>query len=117
VGKSDLALRLIDRGATLVSDDYTLIHRRGQRLIASPPPTIAGKIEVRNLGILEFDHVSEVPLSLYVDLDRSGERHPEPGESLLIAGLSVPLVAVSPLEASAPLKVELAQDRHGLKPQ
>ena len=28
-GKSDLALRLIDRGATLVSDDYTLVKRVG----------------------------------------------------------------------------------------
>ena len=26
-GKSDLAMRLIDRGATLVSDDYTIVRR------------------------------------------------------------------------------------------
>ena len=40
-GKSDLALRLIDHGAMLVSDDYTLLTRDGTRLIATPPPTIA----------------------------------------------------------------------------
>ena len=31
-GKSDLALRLIDRGAALVSDDYTHVRRAGEKL-------------------------------------------------------------------------------------
>ena len=35
-GKSDLALRLIDRGATLVSDDYTCL------LYTSPSPRDRG---------------------------------------------------------------------------
>ena len=39
-GKSDLALRLLDRGFTLVSDDQTIVRREGNRLIASAPPTI-----------------------------------------------------------------------------
>ena len=39
-GKSDLALRLLDRGFTLVSDDQTIVKREGERLIASAPPTI-----------------------------------------------------------------------------
>ena len=34
-GKSDLALRLLDRGFTLVSDDQTIVRRDGDRLIAS----------------------------------------------------------------------------------
>ena len=46
-GKSDLALRLIDRGAKLISDDYTIVEAKDGRLWASPPATIAGKIEVR----------------------------------------------------------------------
>mgnify|MGYP006207984755 CR=1 FL=1 len=50
-GKSDLALRLIDRGASLVSDDYTVVHRRDGRPVASAPDTIAGKIEVRGVGL------------------------------------------------------------------
>ena len=36
-GKSDLALRLIDRGAQLVSDDYTELVARNGILYASPP--------------------------------------------------------------------------------
>ena len=45
-GKSDLALRLLDRGFTLVSDDQTIVRRDGDRLIASAPPTIAGKLDL-----------------------------------------------------------------------
>ncbi|HWJ38573.1 MAG TPA: hypothetical protein VNR86_07430, partial [Sphingomicrobium sp.] len=36
-GKSDLALRLLDRGFTLVSDDQTIIRKDGNRLLASSP--------------------------------------------------------------------------------
>jgi hypothetical protein len=49
-GKSDLALRLIDRGARLVSDDQTLVTLENGRLLASPPRTIQGLVEVRGLG-------------------------------------------------------------------
>ena len=41
-GKSDLALRLLDRGFVLVSDDQTIVKKDGDRLLATAPPTIAG---------------------------------------------------------------------------
>ncbi len=56
-GKSDLALRLLDRGFTLVSDDQTTIKREADRLIASAPPNIAGKLEIRGIGIVDMDAV------------------------------------------------------------
>src|SRR5512132_603996 len=68
-GKSDLALRLIDRGAALVSDDYTLLRRVSDRLVAGPPVNIAGKIEVRGVGVIEMPHVAEVDVRLLVMLD------------------------------------------------
>ena len=46
-GKSDLALRLLDRGAILVSDDYTVLTANRGRVVATAPATIAGRIEVR----------------------------------------------------------------------
>src|SRR3954467_1212574 len=61
-GKSDLALRLLDRGFTLVSDDQTLLKRSGTRLIASAPPTIVGKLEVRGIGIIDLETVGDVPV-------------------------------------------------------
>lgn len=60
-GKSDLALRLIDRGFTLVSDDRTILRKQDGRLIASAPDTIKGKIEVRGVGILEMETVASAP--------------------------------------------------------
>ena len=113
-GKSDLALRLIDRGAELVSDDYTIVRRVGRRLVASAPANISGRIEVRGLGILDFRTVPEAPVALVVDLGRDMERMPTPNEQVSIAGIKVPLVAVNAVEASAPIKVELALARFGL---
>lgn len=113
-GKSDLALRLIDRDARLVSDDYTFIRRVGGRLLASPPDTIAGKIEVRGVGILEFPPERDVPVALFVDLDLDPERLPGASEKRMVAGVAIPVVALSALEASAPIKVEAALRQFGL---
>jgi serine kinase of HPr protein (carbohydrate metabolism regulator) len=114
-GKSDLTLRLLDRGAALVSDDYTLIRKVGGRLTATAPANIAGKLEVRNLGILDFEHEPDVPVGLYVDLDRPVERQPDMDEAFVLLGVKLPVIAVSGFEASAPIKVELALERFGLK--
>jgi serine kinase of HPr protein (carbohydrate metabolism regulator) len=110
-GKSDLALRLIDRGAVLVSDDYTIVRRAGDDLIACAPPTIAGKIEVRGLGILDMPSAVDVPVALYVDLDEEPARLPEEGGRRHFAGIGIPVVALRSHEDSAPIKVELALKR------
>jgi serine kinase of HPr protein (carbohydrate metabolism regulator) len=107
-GKSDLALRLIDRGAMLISDDYTLLQRAGSELIASPPEKIAGQIEVRGLGILVTHHVEKIPVALLIRLTDAPERMPLADEVRRIAGLDIREVAVDPRTASAPIKVELA---------
>jgi serine kinase of HPr protein (carbohydrate metabolism regulator) len=113
-GKSDLALRLIDRGARLVSDDYVIVKRAGGRLVASAPPNIRGRMEVRGIGIVEFEPEDEVPVSLFVDLDGDVARLPSGEEKRVIAGIGVPLVAMHGLEASAPVKLEHALEKFGL---
>lgn len=113
-GKSDLALRLIDRGAQLVSDDYTVVKRVKGRLVATAPANIAGRMEVRGLGILDFEAAGEAPVCLAVDLGRELERMPVANEQVSIAGVKIPLIGVNSLEASAPVKVELALARFGL---
>ena len=115
-GKSDLALRLIDRGAQLVSDDYTIVQRVEGRLRAKAPVNIQGKIEVRGVGILSFETASDVPVCLYVDLDRDVERLPPERETIRIAGIDVPMIAASGLEPSAPIKIEAALQLFGLEP-
>ncbi|MFM9828909.1 MAG: HPr kinase/phosphorylase [Sphingomonas sp.] len=109
-GKSDLALRLIDRGAALVSDDYTLVERRANAVFASAPPAIAGQLEVRGIGIMAFDCLSCAPVALVVALDAEVERLPAPA-ACAIAGMMVPLLSLAAFEASAPIKVELALRR------
>ena len=107
-GKSDLALRLIDRGATLISDDYTLLQRAGNELIASPPDTIACQIEVRGLGVLPMPYVEKIPVALLVRLTDAPERLPLEEEVRRIAGVDIREVAIDARTASAAIKVELA---------
>ncbi len=110
-GKSDLALRLIDRGAALVSDDYTVLMRSARQLLATPPATIAGKIEVRGLGILDMPYRDRVAVSLLVELVDEVERMPPEPQTRRIAGIDVPVVAMNGHDASGPIKVELALKR------
>ncbi|MCS6986629.1 MAG: aldolase [Sphingomonadaceae bacterium] len=117
-GKSDLALRLLDRGAELVADDQVQLTVREGRLLAAPPECLAGLIEVRGVGILKRRHAAQVPVWLAVDLAMPPPRlPPPPGEwpRHAWAGVAVPVLALAPFEPSAPLKVEAALRllRHG----
>ena len=114
-GKSDLALRMLDRGFTLVSDDRTIIRKSGDKLLASAPETIKGKLEIRGVGIVEMDSVSDVPVALVIELTSDIQRLPDDSRERLILGIGVPLISVDAMTASAPSKVALALDRLGLK--
>lgn len=114
-GKSDLALRMLDRGFTLVSDDRTNVRLERDRLVASAPPQIAGKLEIRGIGIVEVDSSDNVPVALLVELTSEMQRLPDDGRERPLLGLSLPLVTVDAMTASAPAKVEIALDRLGLR--
>ena len=106
-GKSDLAMRLIDRGAVLIADDQVRLAVADGVLTASAPPTIAGRFELRGVGIIELPWTDEVPIALIADLDAVPERLPEP-EWRDLLGLQVQVIALAAFEASAPLKIEQA---------
>lgn len=112
-GKSDLALRLIDEGATLVSDDYTELCARDGILVARAPDTIRGRIEVRGLGIMHLPVADDVRVALAVDLEPPAERLPEPAKRVLL-DMPIPRVAIDPRTASAGAKVRLALDTLGV---
>ena len=114
-GKSDLALRLLDRGFSLVSDDQTTIRRDGDRLIASAPPNIAGKLEIRGVGIVDMDVLKDVPVALFVELTSEIQRLPDDSRERPLLGVRLPLISIDAMTASAPSKVALALDRMGLK--
>lgn len=107
-GKSDLALRLIDRGATLISDDIVIVTRQGESLLLNSPTKLAGKLEVRSLGILEYDHISGIALKLIIDLTEYPDRFPLDQQIGNLLGIAVPSCTLNAKEASAAIKVELA---------
>jgi HPr kinase/phosphorylase len=104
VGKSDLTLRLIDRGFLLVADDRVEIE---DGLARSPAP-LAGLIEVRGLGLLRLPHCAQARRALAVQLSTEAtERLPSPQRH---AELDLPLLRLDPRPASAAQRVELALD-------
>jgi serine kinase of HPr protein (carbohydrate metabolism regulator) len=117
-GKSDLALRclavaptaLIPCPAMLVADDRVDLARKGDRIVAEPPETIRGKIEVRGLGILTVPCVQSAEVVLVADLTalEKIERLPDPAAYTELLGLRLPLVRLAPFTASAPVKLLLA---------
>lgn len=112
-GKSDLALQLIDRGFVLVADDQTIIRRQGTRLLASVPSTIAGKIEIRGVGIVTMPTTADAQVALVVDLTSDIERLPDDSRERRILDVAIPLITIDARTASAASKVALALDRLG----
>jgi HPr kinase/phosphorylase len=117
-GKSDLALRFMalpGDGALcpgLVADDQVYVTANPDgTLTASAPPTIAGKIEVRGLGIMQVPFLPEAELVLVCDLvgSKGVPRMPlESAKTMVIAGVPLPTLRLAPFEASAPLKLKMA---------
>ncbi len=108
-GKSDLALRLIDQGAQLVADDQTCLSLQGEELWAEAPLSLAGRIEVRGLGILKMPYLEKIELSACFNLVEATkiERMPEV-ETRSFLGISLPSLDLFPFEASASVKLRLA---------
>lgn len=108
-GKSDLALRLMDGGARLVSDDYTEVEESEGRLVASAPPAIEGLMEVRGIGLIETKFAAKATVSLVVDLTAAVDvlRLPDPA-ACEILGVSLPLFKFAAFEDSTPAKIRLA---------
>jgi serine kinase of HPr protein (carbohydrate metabolism regulator) len=106
-GKSDLMLRGIDRGASLVADDRVLVWASGGRLYGRAPDPLKGLIEARGIDVLPMPTVdfTEIFLSVHcVPLGADVERiQGEACETL--AGLEIPMLRLRALEPSAPAKL------------
>ena len=103
-GKSDLALRLIDRGWGLIADDRVDIIAQGGQLWAHCPPAILGQMEVRGVGICPVLPHHPAPIALTVKLS-----HPirvQTPATWLHEGHALPHFHLAPFEVSAALKVE-----------
>ncbi len=105
-GKSDLALRLIDGGALLVADDRCDLQAEEGALIARPPASLAGLIELRGVGIITLPYAKWTVVSLVVELVPRADvvRLPEP-EHFTELGVSVRSVRLHAFDASTPAKI------------
>jgi HPr kinase/phosphorylase len=111
-GKSDLALRLIDKGATLISDDQVFCEKRQDKIYVSAIENTRGLIEVRGVGLFHY-MAEEKPhtLSLVIDLVRREDVPRMPEEQTVdILGIDIPLFKLHAFDASAPLKVVKAME-------
>lgn len=118
-GKSDLALRFLDRypEAHLVADDQVEIVREGDTLVASAPATLRGLMEVRGLGLIER-RAAPGRLAAMVELVADDASLPRIAEHDYhdVLGVELPVVPLAGYHASAPLRLALILDtvaRHG----
>ncbi len=106
-GKSDLALRLVEAGAVLVADDQVLLAAGPAGILASAPPSLAGLIEVRGVGILRLPYRRRAAIRLVLDLATPPPRLPPPPDAWpmrIFDGIALPVLALAPFEVSAPAK-------------
>ncbi len=109
-GKSSLALRLMERGWSLVADDQVDVAPCEEGLVAAPPAELAGRLEVRGLGV--FERLPHAPSRLVAvaRLRPAGTipRMPEPSR-WRAHGRDLPEFPLDPADAAAPEKAAWAR--------
>lgn len=109
-GKSSLAHALVadaragGRLGCFVADDRVVLMRRGGRLVARAPGTLAGLAELHGWGILPVEHEPAALVTLVVDLvaPEAVARMPEPRSTeVVIDGVPLPRQAV-PMRSIGP---------------
>lgn len=107
-GKSDIILRLLGRGWSLVADDQVDLVVEDGTLHATAPAPLRGLLEIRGLGLMQDLPVAgPVRLRLAVRLlppEAAQPRMPEP-QWYSALGQKLPQIALRGLEASAPDKI------------
>jgi serine kinase of HPr protein (carbohydrate metabolism regulator) len=106
-GKSDLALRLIDRGWQLVADDQTLLAANGDAVMVSVPDTLKDKMALAGLGICHQPTMTGgAAIACIVHISPTAQRFPLDRGRQSVCGVTLPMMAIDGLAASAPLRVE-----------
>lgn len=122
-GKSSLALALLDRGGRLVGDDACLLSLGPDgTLFASPPPNIAGLLEIRGIGIVQMETQAIVPVGLILTLgnesgpdpDRPPERLPQKLPTRALLGCAIPVLPFVPGTIAPAQRALWALHMHGI---
>ena len=130
VGKSSLALALIERGATLIGDDGVTLRRtvntaiddaddHAATLIASPPPNIAGLLEVHGVGLVKLGTADPTPVAMILTLlpadHPAVERLPRWAPKRDLLGCRVPALPFAPGAIAPAERAIMALRVHGLE--
>ena len=105
-GKTTASMRLIEKGGTLVADDYIEI---SENMVATCPDNIFGKIEIRGVGIVSIPAVKNAKIDLAIQCTpdfKEVERIPTP-QKWSIGNNSVPLFNLCPFDTLFCTKVDL----------
>ena len=106
-GKSDLALRLIDSGATLISDDITVFSKLEKNINLFGIENTKGLLEVREVGIITVPYIEGIKLKLVVRLtDKLIERIPKKNQINLL-GLKFPKLEINGKNSSSVAKIKV----------
>ena len=106
-GKYEIALRLIDSGATLISDELTICKKFGDYLYLCPHSKTKGLLEVREIGIMTVPYIENIKLTLVVELvEEKFERIPEM-MSCSILGIKFPKIKIFGKSSSAVAKIKI----------
>jgi HPr kinase/phosphorylase len=107
-GKSTLARQILDLGAAngvfarLVCDDRVLVARRNGRLVARALPAIAGRLEIRGIGLVACAYEPAAVLRMVVECGEAPARMPEERDLRTdLLGITLPGIAVEPSLDSA----------------
>ncbi len=106
-GKSDLALRLIDSGGTLISDDQTLCLKRKNEIFLFSIKEIYGLLEVRGMGIIKVPYIENVKMKIIVSLVKTKSKQSNFKNKKKLFGLNFPYLEIDPNEISAVAKIKL----------
>ena len=106
-GKSDLALRLIDSGATLISDDITICEKKNDIIYLSAPAETKGLLEVREVGIITVPFVEKIILKMIVKLEEGDLQRMPCKNTQKILGQKIPTVIINGRNSSSVAKVKV----------
>lgn len=114
-GKSDLALRSLREGLSLVADDRVLLWTSGGALYGRAPDPLAGLLESRGLGVLATSALPLARVVLAIRCEASAEaveRYPA-DDTLDCLGARLPVRALWPFDPAGPSKLRRALEHLG----
>ena len=106
-GKSDLALRLIDSGATLISDDITLFSKLDKNIDLYSIEKTKGLLEVREIGLITVPYIEAVKLRLVVKLKESNLERVLVNKQESILGIKFPKIEINGKNPSSVAKIKV----------